>query len=100
MSEVSSNVLDVLIEAIAERVVEKMDGNRAIERAEAQLNQFDWFHGQSDLTKAQTAEWLRGSYQKSLDGYIKKGMPVIENASGSQPGYPWEAIAKWKAEGR
>ncbi|MFT9415146.1 hypothetical protein [Leuconostoc falkenbergense] len=97
MSESSSNVLDVLIEAIADRVAEKMDGNRAVERAEAQLNNFDWYHGQSTLTRQQAAEWLRGGAQASLDPLVKNGMPVYEKTAGTQVLYPWEAIAKWKA---
>lgn len=90
------DILDEIIERIADRVVEKMEGNRAIERAEAQLNKFDWFHGQSDLTKSQTAEWLRGSPQKSIDGYIKQGIPIYEKTEKTSVLYPWEAIAKWK----
>ncbi|MDC2805588.1 hypothetical protein [Leuconostoc suionicum] len=100
MSEVSSNVLDVLIEAIADRVVEKMDGNRAIERAEAQLNKFDWFHGQSDLTRQQASEWLRGGKQASLKSYVEQGMPIYQKSENSFVMYPWEAIAKWKAKER
>ncbi len=97
MSEVSSNVLDALIEAIADRVVEKMDGNRAIERAESQLNKFDWYHGQSTLTRQQAAEWLRGGAQASLEPLVKQGMPIYEKTGRTQVLYPWEAIAKWKS---